>query len=207
MFNDFNLTKLPPYGKTFIAFFAVLVMFLVVWMTVIGLMSIGIIGELNTDLDDYEAGEGYGEYDTEADFNTILSDDSAVTAPEWADSGEQEPIEYDDLDKFEEYARQQECQLMWLQFEGNMAEAIGHITTQSLLYFVVCLLFAFSTYPVTLKKWFFIILGILIIGHLFGLSGKGFCWPANFLTYFCGPVILVMFFIMSLMILVNLRKK
>jgi len=207
VFNDFNLTKLPPYGKTFVAFFALLVIFIVIWMSILGLMGIGFIGETDQYSADYTDQEQYLEYDAQTDINTIMSDDSAVTPPDWSDSGEQEEIEPDDVDEFEDYAEEQEDQLLWLQFEGNMVEAIGHIGTQAVLYFAVCLLFGFTTYSAGLKKTFFMILGILLIGHLFGLSGKGLCWPADFLTYFCGPLILIIFFVMSLMILVNLKKK
>lgn len=95
----------------------------------------------------------------------------------------------------------------WAHFKANMTWSLSHLGTQALLYFAVCLLFFMTTYSHKLKKALFWILGILIGLHIFGIAGYGFCWAANMLTYTMGPIIIVIFFLMAVMILVDLCKK
>jgi hypothetical protein len=95
----------------------------------------------------------------------------------------------------------------WSHFKANMEWSLAHLSTQALLYLAVGLLFMMTTYSHKLKKFFFWLLGILIGLHVLGIAGYGFCWPGNLFTYVPGPIIIVLFFIMSLMILINLGKK
>ncbi|UCD95091.1 MAG: hypothetical protein JSU69_03305, partial [Candidatus Zixiibacteriota bacterium] len=176
MFNDLTLGKLPPYGKLFVALFSVLVIIVVVWMLMVGAMEAGIVG---FDESAYEE-EWYDEYEFEMDVDEIMSDEEAVTPPDWTDSGEQEPIEPEDIEKFEEEYEEEEYPF-WLRFEDNAIRALEHIGSRAILYFAVGLIFMFTTYPAGAKKFFFWLLGILLILHVIGVTGHGFCWPANFL--------------------------
>ncbi|MEW5924838.1 MAG: hypothetical protein AB1746_12715 [Candidatus Zixiibacteriota bacterium] len=204
--NDFNLTKLPPYGKLFVTLFCILVLFIVVWMTILGMMEARLIGDFSNEEQAFE------EYDAQADLNTIELDDKAVTAPDWSDSGEQEPIDSETLDDYEEYAEDQvdedeEALTFWEKFKENMEWAIEHLSTQTMIFFGLGLLFIFTTYSAGVKKFFLWFPALLIFLHALGISGYDFCWPAKFFIWVCGPLLLITLFIMSLMILTNVRKK
>jgi small-conductance mechanosensitive channel len=204
MLNDFNLTKLAPHGKLFIALFAVLIIFVIVWMAAIVLMEAGILG----DVGQYEeAVEPYEEYDFEADMETIMADEQAVSPPDWSDSGQQVPIEPEDIEEFEEYAEEEYALSFWEKLKENLEWAIEHLSSQALLFFTVGLVFMFTTYSAGTKKFFIWILMILIVLHVLGITGFDFCLPANILMWVFGPLLLVWLLIMDVMILANLRKR
>lgn len=195
MFNDFNLAKLPPYGKTFVGLFACLVMVVIVWMMIVDLMEWEVLGE---------KAETFEEYDIAADMETIMADDRAVTPPVWSDSGQQEPIEPSDIERFKEAA---EPGMSFLsRFEENAGRALKHVSVRTLLYFAIGLMFMFTTVSPKAKKLFYWSLAILMILHFIGLTGRGFCWPADALIYICSPLILILLFAMAIVILVNMRK-
>jgi len=207
MFNEFNLTKLPPYGKLFVSLFCVLILFVVLWMSILGLMEARIIGAPT-----YDEEEAFEEYDAQADLETIALDDEAVTTPDWSDSGEQKQIESEDIPEYEEYAEEQFSEdeyalTFWEKFEENIEWSMGHLSTQTLLFFALGLLFIMTTYSAGVKKFFLWLLALLMILHTLGITGIDFCWPAQLLTWVGGPMLLIVLFIMDLMILVNLRQK
>jgi hypothetical protein len=212
--DDFKLHRLHPCGKVLVGFFAVMVMVAMIWMALVGMMESGMIGDYAKDYIDLD--ESYEEYveqqDYTADMNEIMSDDEAVTAPQWEDSGQEESIEPEDLDEFEapdeeDISAFEVESTFWDQFKENMEWSLSHLSTQALLYLAVGLLFMMTTYSHKLKRFFFWLLGILIGLHVLGIAGYGFCWPGNLFTYIPGPIIIVLFFIMALMILINLGKK
>ncbi len=227
MLNDFNLSKLPGYGKLFVALYTLLVILVVIWMTILGAMEAGIIGDMGPYDDEMELAGEYEPYDDNEDeeaaaaedYDELLIEDSAVTPPQWGDSGEQEDIAMADTEMFagpeeeEEYEEEYEGYVededitFWLHFNENMRAAIEHLSSQAMLFFGLGIFFLFSGYSKGTKKLFFWILGILIGLHLLGISGQGFCWPADLLTYSAGPLILIGFFIMGIMILAGLGQK
>lgn len=95
----------------------------------------------------------------------------------------------------------------WSHFNANMQWSLSHLSAQALLYMVLGLLFVFTTYACKLRRMLAIVLGILIGLHVLGIAGYGFCWAANLLTYIPGALILVLFFTMALMTLLNLKEK
>ena len=207
MLENFNLPKLPPYGKLFVSLFCILILMIVVWMTVLGLMEAKIIGA--PEFDEESAIE---EYDAQADIQTIALDDQAVTPPDWSDSGEQEPIESEDIDEYEEFAEEQFDEedyalTFWEKFKENMEWSMGHLSTQTILFFALGFLFVLTTYSAGVKKLFLWLLGIFSIVHAFGIAGFDFCWPATVFTWIGGPLLLIIMFIMALMILLNVRQK
>jgi len=206
--EDFKLYKLPRCGKVFVAFFCIMVMVAMIWMAIVGLMESGCYAPYESELLEEET------YEEEVPIEEVEESipEEAVTPPEWEDSGQQEIIETEDEEYFEEedeeaYEEDEFEYGGWTQFDENMRWSLEHLSSQALLYLSVCLLFFLTTYSHKLKKALFWILGILIGLHVFGIVGYGFCWPANFLTYFCGPIIIVLFFIMALMVMINLGKK
>jgi len=207
VFENFNLTKLPPHGKLFVSLFCVLVLLVVGWMTVLGLMEAKILGA-----PEFDEESAFEEYDAQADIQTIALDDQAVTTPDWSDSGDQEPIGPEDIDEYEEYAEEQfdeeEYALtFWEKFRENMEWSMGHLSTQTILFFALGFLFVLTTYSAGIKKLFIWLLAIFTIVHAFGIAGFEFCRPATMFTWIGGLLLLIIMFIMSLMILVNVRKK
>jgi len=199
MLGDFNLRQLPPCGKTFVALFVVLVLLILSWMTIIGFMEADWIGDSEKPLT-------YDEYDVSADITTIMDDEEAVTPPIWADSGQQQPIDESDLERFRG-VETVEAISKWKKFEDNMKWALEHISSMALLYFALGLLFMLTPVSAGTRKFFFWIAAVLLFLHVLGLSGHGFCWPADLLTWICGPLILIVFFVMALIILARLKAK
>ncbi len=206
--KDFKLHKLPYCGKVAVVFFCIMVMVAMIWMAIVGLMESGLFTPYENEL---LAEEIYEEEAIPYEEVEEVIPERAITPPEWEDSGQQEPIGQEDTGYFEEEPDDYEDMELesggWMLFKRNMEWSLEHLSTQALLYLAVCLLFYLTTYSYKLKKVLFWVLGILIGLHVFGIVGFGFCWPANFLTYFCGPIIIVLFFIMALMVLLNLGKK
>ena len=195
MFSDFSLAALPLHGKLFVALFTVLFLMVIIWSAVVAAINAGLLGDF----------ENYGDYEAATDIETAMADSEAVTAPDWADSGEQVPIRPEDTLKFKEY---EETQLPFsVRFKDNVEWALEHISTQALLYFALGLLFMFTSYSAKTKRFFFWTVAILIFLHVLGLTGHGFCWPANFLLYACGALILILMFVMGVMVLRNLKRK
>ena len=199
MTGDLNLAKLPPYGRTFVALFVVLVMIIIIWMVIVGFMEAGLIGAREVPIT-------YEEYDISSDIRTIMDDEQAVTVPNWADSGKQVPIKESDLKKFKGVDPQKALPFT-AKFKENVKMALEHISSQALLFFALGVVFMLTTYSSKTKRFFYWLLGILLILHVLGLSGHGFCWPANMLMWVCGPLILIGFFIMAVMVLVDMRGK
>jgi len=201
MFDNFRLNQLPPVGRLFVGMFAVLAMVIMIWMALSGLMNAGIIGAA-VPID--EAIEAVDEAEVEAEIESIMADDEAVTAPDWTDSGQQEAITPEDEEIFEEYAEEDS---FWADFYENTTHATEHAVSFGFLFFALGALFVFTGVSAGIKKLFLWLTGILIFLDIIGRSGMGFCWPANFLVYFCGPIILVLFFIMAIIVLRSLGQK
>jgi len=200
MFENIKLSRLPGYGKLFVALFTVLVILVVLWMVLLGAMESGIIGE-PVQRFDYEAAEEALDQEIEA----IMADEQAVTAPNWTDSGQQEPITPEDEEIFEEYAEEELP--FWELFREKVGEGLEHISSQALIFFALGLLFLFTGYSIGIKKFFYWLLAILIALYAIGTSGHGFCWPADFLFYSACPLILIILFIMAIMVLKDLGRK
>ncbi|UCD93619.1 MAG: hypothetical protein JSU69_07555 [Candidatus Zixiibacteriota bacterium] len=204
MLDDFNLTKLPAHGKLFIVLFGILIIMVIIWMALIALMEAGMLG----DFGQYgETMEPYDEYDFQADMETIMTDEDAVTPPDWADSGRQEPIEPEDIEEFEDFVEEEYALTFWEKLKENLEWAMEHLATHALLFFAVGLVFIFTTYSPGTKRFFIWVLMLLIVLHVLGMSGSGFCTPANILMWVFGPILLVWLLIMDVMILANLKKK
>jgi len=195
MLGEFSLAKLPSHGKLFVALFTVLFLVVIIWSAVVAALNAGLFGDF----------EYYGDYEAATDFEAAMADSESVTAPDWADSGEQVPIQPEDTLKFKEY---EETRLPFaIRLKDNVEWALEHVSTQALLYFAVGLLFMFTSYGVKTKRFFFWTVSILIFLHVLGLTGHGFCWPANFLLYACGALILILMFVMGVMVLRDLKRK
>lgn len=188
---DFRIHELPPYGKTFVGLFCILVLIVLVWMTMLGLLHAGLIGY------HYEDCPTTNTLKMEA----MLATQEATVDPLWDDSGEV-LVNNDPL--FQEKAGHLSN---WHIFRDNLEWAIEHAGTQTLLFFALGLVFMFTTYSDKAKKRMYWIGFILIALHVIALSGCGFCLPANILVYTSGPLLLLVFAIMSIMVLANLKKK
>ena len=192
MFNDFNLTKLPPCGKLFVGLFTFLMLAVFIWAGTLATIESGLFGEEESE-----------EYDYRADMETILNDEEAVTPPNWADSGEQEPIDETNVDEF----RQEPGQSSWEIFEENLKLSHVHLNGHTALFFGLGAIFFFSTVPHRTKKLIYWIFGIAILTHAIGLAGVDSCIYGKILVYVGGIPLLLMILYMSLRIFGDLRKK
>ncbi len=197
MLNDFNLTKLPPYGKTFVGLFTALMLGVFLWAGTLATIESGIFG---ADEDEQTA---VANYDYQGDMQSIMADSEAVTAPNWADSGQEEPINPDNLGNF---AGAQE-QTTWEKFVDNFKLAHVHLNGHTALYFALGLIFFFSAVPPRTKKIAYWILAISIFIHAVGLAGLDTCVYGKILTYIGGPPLLATVLYMCIRIFIDLRKK
>jgi hypothetical protein len=198
MLKDFNLTKLPSYGKVFVGLFACLMLGVVLWAGSLAIIESGIFGEVDT------AGQSQQEYDYKADLETIMGDSKAVTAPNWADSGQEEPIDSDDYDDF---AAQETEETGWPKFISNLKLSHLHLNGHTALYFALGLVFLFTTVPDKRKKQIYWIFGIAIILHTLGLLGLDYCIYAKILTIIGGVPLLLSILYMVLKIFGDLRRR
>lgn len=192
MFNDFNLTKLPPYGKLFVGLFTFLMLAVFLWATTLATVESGIFGHQESE-----------EYDYQADMETILSDDQAVTAPDWSDSGEQEPIDESNAEEFTEPGEES----AWETFEDNLKLSHVHLNGHTALFFGLGAIFLFSTVSPRAKKLSLWIFGVAIFLHAVGLAGLDSCTYGKILSYIGGIPLLSMILFMSLRIFADLRRK
>ena len=192
MFNDFNLTKLPPCGKLFVGLFTFLILAVFFWAATLATMDSGLFKEEESE-----------EYDYRADMETILSDDEAVTAPNWADSGEQEPIDESNVDEFKEPGEESP----WKNFEDNLKLSHVHLNGHTALFFGLGAIFFFSTVSYKTKKVVYWIFGIAILLHAIGLAGVDSCPYGKILSYIGGVPLLLMILFMSFKIFGDLRRK
>lgn len=192
MFNDFNLTKLPPYGKLFVGIFTSLMLAVFLWAATLATVESGVFGDEKSE-----------EYDYQADMETILSDDQAVTAPDWSDSGEQEPIDESNAEEFKEPGEES----AWETFEDNLKLSHVHLNGHTALFFGLGGIFLFSTVAPRTKKLSLWIFGVAIFLHAVGLAGLDSCIYGKILSYIGGIPLLAMILYMSLRIFADLRKK
>jgi hypothetical protein len=198
MNNDFNLTKLPAYGKIFIGLFTFLMLAVFVWAGTLATIESGVFGS-----DEDEEQRAAEQYDYQADMETIMADSLAVTAPDWSDSGEQEPIDESDLDEFagsEKYS-------VWGRFEKNLKLSHVHLNGHTALFFALGAVFFFSTAAPKTKKIIYWIFGVSIFLHAVGLAGFDFCIYGKILALLGGVPLLACILYMSLRIFGDLRKK
>ena len=188
---DFKIGDLPPYGKTFVGLFCVLVLVVLICMTVLGFLHVCYSGY---------SGNGHTSAST-IRMETMLAANEAVTDPVWNDSVRTKVAD----DPVMPPAREESTFGMMLQ--ENLEWAMEHVGTQALLFFALGFLFVGTSFSDSTKKRFFWISFVLIVLHVISLIGSGFCQPSNILLYTTGPLLIITFAIMTFMILAELRKK
>lgn len=188
---DVRISGLPPYGKTFVGLFCILVLVVLVWMTMLGFLHAGLNGYHYEDC----------LTDNTLKMEAMLATQKATVDPPWNDSGEVTENDSPLMPRDSGHLSN------WHIFRNNLEWAIGHAGIQTLLFFALGLIFMFTAYSDKAKKRMYWTGFILITVHVIALSGCGFCLPANILVYTSGPLLLIVFAIMTIMILVNLKKK
>jgi hypothetical protein len=182
---NFQINNLPVYGKTFVKLFCILVLIIIAWMTLLGLMYCGFIGTHDEQC----------VSESTVQMETMLAGGEAVTDSVWDDTTQA----IDD-----EIVRQNADG--WTRFQENVEWALEHAGTQALLFFALGFLLSGTAYSDKAKKSLYWLGFVLIVLHVVALSGHGFCTPANVLMYVTGPLLLIVFFIMDVMILSGLKK-
>jgi hypothetical protein len=188
---DSKLHDLPGYGKTFVGLFCVLVIGVVLWMSFLGLIHAGIIGYHYDDCPS----------DNVLQMEAMLAQDDHDDTSIWTDT-----TTIDQQKKAMTQAEQGRLN-NWHRFRDNLEWALEHAGSQVLLYFAVGFLLMMTTYSDKAKKRLYWLGFFVIILHVIGMSGCGFCLPANIMIYTTGPLLLIIFLIISIMILVDLKKK
>ncbi len=197
MWDKFNLTMLPSHGKLFVAIFTALMLAVMVWAGGLAAIESGIFG------DDEDEMQAQAAYDYQADMEAITTDSQAVTAPNWADSGQEEPITNEDLGKFAGSSGE----TTWDKFVDNLKLGHVHLNGHTALFFALGVIFFFSTASIKRKKLVYWIFGSAILIHAIGLAGTDTCPYAKIFIYIGGPLILLSVFYMSIKIFSDLRKK
>ncbi|MCX6826123.1 MAG: hypothetical protein NTV06_02475 [candidate division Zixibacteria bacterium] len=198
MWEDFNLTKLPPYGKVFVGLFVALMLAVTLWATTLALLESGLFGEVDT------SDKAQQQYDYTSDIDAIASDSLAVTPPDWVDSGQQEPITGDDLDKFSTDSKSDWGLSKWV---DNLKLSHVHLNGHTALFFALGLVFMFSTVSAKKKKIVYWIFAIGIILHAIGLIGLDYSIYAGILIFIGGVPLLASILYMVFKIFGDLRKK
>jgi hypothetical protein len=197
MWEKFNLTMLPSHGKLFVGIFTALVLVVMIWAGGLAIIESGIFGSDENEM------EAQAAYDYQADMDAIKTDSQAVTAPDWTDSGQEEPITNEDLGKFAGSSEQ----TTWEKFVDNLKLGHVHLNGHTALFFAIGVLFFFSTASIKMKKIVYWVFGPAILIHAIGLAGTDTCPYAKILIYIGGPLILLSVFYMSIKIFSDLRKK
>jgi hypothetical protein len=198
MWENFNLTKLPPYGKVFVGMFTALMVAVFIWAGTLATIESGIFGN------DEDQKAAVDNYDYEADMETITADSLAVSAPNWADSGQEEPIDGDDLGDF---AANTDQKSTWDKFNDNLRLSHVHLNGHTALYFALGVIFLFSTATPGWKKLVYWVFGIGIMIHTLGLASIDTCPYGKVLTLIGGPPLLLSILFMVFIIFSDLRKK
>jgi hypothetical protein len=198
MWDKFNLTMLPPNGKLFVGMFTALMTAVFLWAGALATIESGIFGN---DEDEQAAVQAY---DYQADMETIMADSEAVTAPNWADSGQEEPIDSNDLADF---TPAQPTKSKWDTFIENFKLGHVHLNGHTALYFALGLIFFFSTSSDKTKKLVYIVFGVAILVHAIGLAGMDSCIYGRILVFVGGPPLLASILFMVYRIFKDLRKK
>jgi len=197
MLNDFDLTKLPPYLKTLIGLFTALTFIAFLWIFALTTIELGIFG---SDENDQEA---EAEYDYKADMQSIMADTEAVTAPNWADSGQEEPINADDLGNFSDTAEP----TTWEKFVDDFKLASTRLAASTALFFALGFVFSFSTVQPRSKKFIYWLLAISILLYAIGLAVLNTCFYSNTLSYIATPILFLIVLYMCIRIFIDLRRK
>ena len=198
MWNNFNLTMLPPNGKLFVGLFTALMTAVFLWAGTLATIESGIFG----NEEDQQA--AVQAYDYQADMETIMADSEAVSAPNWADSGQEEPIDENDLADFTPV---QQPQSTWEIFVENFKLSHVHLNGHTALFFALGVIFFFSTVPDKTKKLVYIVFGIAILVHAIGLAGLDSCIYGKILVYVGGAPLLASILYMVYRIFGDLRKR
>jgi hypothetical protein len=197
MWEKSNLTMLPAHGKLFVGLFTALMVAVFLWAGTLATLESGIFGD---DEDEKAAVE---DYDYQADMDTIQADSLAVTAPDWSDSGQEEPINEDDLGGFSETPEK----TTWQKFEDNLKLSHVHLNGHTALYFALGAIFFFSTATPSRKKLAYWIFGIAIFIHTLGLLALDTCPYGKILAMIGGAPLLLSILYMVIVIFSDLRKK
>lgn len=188
---NFQLSTLPEYSKTFALLFCLLVLGIIMWMILLGFMHAGILGTHNDP----------GLSENTVKMEGMLAESEGVTESVWDDTlgilAEDDEFEHAVDDLSDE----------WAMFQENVEWTLEHVGVQSLLFFAIGFLFMGTGIAGKTKKRIYWSGFVLIVLHMLGLSGCGFCTPANILLYVTGPLILVVFFAMTIMIMIGLKSK
>jgi hypothetical protein len=196
MNTDFNLTKLPPDGKIFVGLFTFLMLAVFLWAGTLAVIESGIFGS------DEEEQSALEQYDYQTDMETIMADSMAVTAPDWSQGGQEEPINEEDLNKFNGGGES-----AWDIFEENLKLSHVHLNGHTALYFALGVVFFFSTASPKTKTIVYWIFGVSIFLHAAGLAGLDSCIFGVIAVYVGAIPLLGSILYMSLRIFGDLGKK
>jgi hypothetical protein len=225
VFERYALSQLPPYAKLFVALFVSLMLCVVLWATWIFYQSEGVVNPkslpayLRGSADSVNVRELPGE--VRQDLNEIISDSSAVLAPQWdtEHAGKEQPLDSAAIvriaknaarDTIEEYAGDGDFEPIARtegRFRRNLGLAHTHVNGQTLLFFAMGALFLFSSAKPRIKRTLYWIFGSAILCHVIGLTGRGYHWFFDDLLAVGGMAILACVVYMAIIIYVDLSKK
>jgi hypothetical protein len=224
VFERYTLSTLPPYAKLFVALFVSLMLCVVAWATWIFYESEGVVNP--NSLPAYLRGDGdtvseaESPADVHQDLNEMLSDSSAVLAPQWdtqhagseelLDSAAIVRIARDALrDTVDEYANDADYEAVGgeSRFRHNLGLAHTHVNGQTLLFFAIGAVFLFSSAKPKIKRTVYWILGPAVLAHAIGLTGRGYHWFFDDLLAVSGMAILACIVYMAIFIYVDLARK
>ncbi len=197
MWDKFNLTMLPPHGKLFVGIFTALMLAVMLWAGALATIESGIFSGNEDEM------QAQATFDYQSDMETIKADSQAVSAPNWADSGQEEPINNEDMGKF---AGSDE-RSTWEKFVDNFKLGHVHLNGHTALFFAIGTIFFFSTASIKRKKLVYWVFGPAILIHAIGLAGLDTCKWSKIFIYIGGPLILLSVLYMAILIFGDLRKK
>lgn len=228
-FEQYQLPELPGYAKLFVGIFTALALCVVFWSVWIFYEEKGKIGEddvplylssenIDTALTPDTIRLGDVPPEVQHDLAEIAMDTQAVLAPEWDSeaAGEMRPIDSADIVRIARLAITG-VDTIWTilptqievdsPFRRNLGLAHTHINGQTLLYFVIGLVFLFASVPVNMKKILYWLFGLSVVAHAIGLTGQGFHGAFDDVLAVSGVALLVIITYMAFLIFIDLGKK
>lgn len=224
VFERYALSTLPPYAKLFVALFVSLMLLVTIWAIWIFYQSEGVVNpnSLPAYLRGGQDTGSVGEYPSEAkqDLNEILSDSSAVLAPQWdtEHAGKEEPLDSAAIvriarnalrDTIDELSSDGDFEPAGAvsRFRRNLGLAHTHVNGQTLLFFAMGAVFLFSSAKPKVKRIVYLIFAPAVLCHVISLTGRGYHWFFDDLLAISGMAILGSIVYMAVIIYVDLARK
>jgi len=233
----FYLKDLPSYGKLFVALVTALMLGVCLWAVIIFYVDKGLIDEATkplymqtqpVDSDGLSDETLPSEAEVEEDVEQLSEDSLAVLAPIWDSTLAGEPAKVDSVTMAHNFAVR-DSQMAGLTEEYNLLSdkneiqnsippyydhlrknvglAHTHINGQTLLFFVLGLIFLFTSIKPKIKKIALWVFGVAVLVHTIGLTGEGFHWVFDDILALSGVSLLIIIPYICFLIFIDLGKK